>query len=384
MYGGRVTDDFDRRILRTYLNEFMGDFIFDTFQKFHFSQIGFNYVLPEPGALENYTSVVETLPLINPPGVFGLHANAEISYLNNSAVNMWTNLIDLQPRVAAGGSGTTREEHIAKVAEDVLSKVPKEFDMVAVVKELGPDRAPSQIVLMQELDRWNILVVKMAQQLSDLQKALVGEIGMSDQLDALGGDLFNGFLPFLWTKMIPDTQKKLGSWMAHFEHRRAQYLSWIENGEPDCMWLSGLHIPESYLTALIQTTCRRLNWALDRSTMFTKVTEMVSAEDVEAKPVDGCYIVGLALEGAAWDLENKKLRRQDPKVLVVDLPILQVIPVEINRLKLHGVFVTPVYVTQNRRNAMGVGWVFDAHLATDEHDSIWILQGVALMLNTND
>lgn len=118
--------------------------------------------------------------------------------------------------------------------------------------------------------------------------------------------------------------------------------------------------------------------------MFTRVTDMVTIDDVDEKPEDGCYIIGLSLEGGAWDMEKGKLRRQDPKVLVVDLPILQVIPVEANRLKLHGVFVTPVYVTQNRRNAMGVGWVFDAHLASDEHESMWILQGVALMLNTAD
>lgn len=36
MYGGRVIDDFDRRITRTYMNEYMGDFLFDTFQPFHF------------------------------------------------------------------------------------------------------------------------------------------------------------------------------------------------------------------------------------------------------------------------------------------------------------------------------------------------------------
>ena len=36
MYGGRVIDDFDRRITRTYMNEYMGDFLFDSFQPFHF------------------------------------------------------------------------------------------------------------------------------------------------------------------------------------------------------------------------------------------------------------------------------------------------------------------------------------------------------------
>ena len=36
MYGGRAIDYFDRRVLNTYMNEYMGDFIFDTFQPFHF------------------------------------------------------------------------------------------------------------------------------------------------------------------------------------------------------------------------------------------------------------------------------------------------------------------------------------------------------------
>ena len=36
MYGGRVIDDFDRRVVNTYMDEYMGDFLFDTFQPFHF------------------------------------------------------------------------------------------------------------------------------------------------------------------------------------------------------------------------------------------------------------------------------------------------------------------------------------------------------------
>lgn len=37
MYGGRVTDDFDRRVLVTYLDEYMGDFLFDKNREFTFS-----------------------------------------------------------------------------------------------------------------------------------------------------------------------------------------------------------------------------------------------------------------------------------------------------------------------------------------------------------
>lgn len=36
MYGGRVIDDFDRRVVKTYMDEYMGDFLFDTFQPFNF------------------------------------------------------------------------------------------------------------------------------------------------------------------------------------------------------------------------------------------------------------------------------------------------------------------------------------------------------------
>jgi dynein heavy chain len=53
--------------------------------------------------------------------------------------------------------------------------------------------------------------------------------------------------------------------MSHFQGRVKQYSDWININEPNVIWLSGLHIPESYLTALVQTTCRSKGWALDKS-----------------------------------------------------------------------------------------------------------------------
>ena len=69
--------------------------------------------------------------------------------------------------------------------------------------------------------------------------------------------------------------------MAHFNRRYALYKKWIEEGEPWTMWLSGLHIPESYLTALVQTTCRAKGWALDKSTLYTQVTHLRDPAEVK-------------------------------------------------------------------------------------------------------
>ena len=50
MYGGRVTDSYDRRILATYLEEYAGDFLFDASQPFFFARTaGFDYTLPPQG-----------------------------------------------------------------------------------------------------------------------------------------------------------------------------------------------------------------------------------------------------------------------------------------------------------------------------------------------
>lgn len=380
MYGGRVSDDYDRRVLLTYVDEYMGDFLFDDCQKFFFSQAGFEYDLPEDNDLESLRNHVEKMPLNCGPSVFGLHPNAEIGYLTSATRSLWKNLVDLQPRTASSSGGMSREEVIERSAENIQRNVPEPVDILVVKKKLGVP-SPTAIVLLQELERWNVLVLTMASSLVDLKRALKGEIGMSESLDELASSLFNGYLPGMWRRLCPNTQKGLGSWIEHFKHRFEQYESWIEEGEPKVMWLSGLHIPESYLTALVQAACRQRNWPLDKSVMYTKVTKFSSPDQVEERPEMGCYVSGLYLEGAAWDLEESCLIPQPPKVLVQELPLLRVIPIEASKLKLQDTLKTPVYVTQDRRNAMGVGLVFSADLSTAEHPSRWVLQGVSLSLN---
>ena len=112
MYGGRVTDDFDRRVLNTYLKEYVGDFIFDSNQTYYFSRSGDDYKIPVCDSLEQYIAFIDNIPLFTSPGVFGLHPNAEISYFTNTAKEIWLNTIEMQTSDVSAGGGINREEYI--------------------------------------------------------------------------------------------------------------------------------------------------------------------------------------------------------------------------------------------------------------------------------
>lgn len=53
------------------------------------------------------------------------------------------------------------------------------------------------------------------------------------------------------------------------------------------MWLSGLHVPESYLAAVVQAACRKKGWPLDQSTFHTEVTRYRTEDDIDDRLKQG-------------------------------------------------------------------------------------------------
>jgi hypothetical protein len=67
-----VSDSFDRRILTTYLEEYLGDFLFDAFQPFHLynGRTSADAIdVPPSGPKDAYTRAIEALPLVQTPEV---------------------------------------------------------------------------------------------------------------------------------------------------------------------------------------------------------------------------------------------------------------------------------------------------------------------------
>ena len=78
-YGGRVTDDWDRRYLLSLLKKYYTADVLEDGYKFSTSGI---YYAPTNGNIDSYKEYIDSLPLVDEPEVFGLHENANIIYQN--------------------------------------------------------------------------------------------------------------------------------------------------------------------------------------------------------------------------------------------------------------------------------------------------------------
>lgn len=76
-YGGRVTDDLDRRCLLSTLRIYCSPEILK--DEYRFSPSGL-YFAPSDGKIEVYRDYIDSFPLNADPEIFGMHANANISY----------------------------------------------------------------------------------------------------------------------------------------------------------------------------------------------------------------------------------------------------------------------------------------------------------------
>ena len=132
-YGGRVTDDKDRRLINNLIDTFCGP---DVLQAgYQFSPSGtYSSAADEITSVRDHLEVLRAFPIVPKPEIFGLHENADITCDQNETYDMCSTVLALQPRVAGGGGGggASQEQVIGDLAADILSKLPAQFDVEAV------------------------------------------------------------------------------------------------------------------------------------------------------------------------------------------------------------------------------------------------------------
>lgn len=168
-YGGHVTDDWDRRLLTTYINQYFCDDSINTVYFRYYLHTSFeieNYVIfflrlsslptyyiPRDGSIQSYLDYITVLPAVDRPEAFGQHPNADITSLISESRNLFETLMSLQIQSTAGAEAS-KEEKVAQLAGDVLSKLPSTIDYEQTEKLIGQQKSPLDVVLLQEIQRW--------------------------------------------------------------------------------------------------------------------------------------------------------------------------------------------------------------------------------------
>lgn len=93
-YGGRITDDFDRRLMNTFGAEWFSDRLFD--ERFNYGTPA--YTVPTYKDVTVAREHVEKLPALDTPEVYGLHPNAEISFRGQQTRDVLGTIMATQPK----------------------------------------------------------------------------------------------------------------------------------------------------------------------------------------------------------------------------------------------------------------------------------------------
>uniref|UniRef100_A0A8B9S2Y8 Dynein heavy chain 5 n=1 Tax=Apteryx owenii TaxID=8824 RepID=A0A8B9S2Y8_APTOW len=342
-YGGRVTDDYDKRLMNTFVKVWFSENMFS--QEFCFYK---GYSIPRCTMVDQYLQYIQSLPAYDTPEVFGLHPNADITYQSTLSKDVLDIILSIQPKVSSGGGGETREAVVTRLADDMLEKLPN----------MGPFQ-PMNIFLRQEVAQLQRVITLVRSTLTDLKLAIDGTIIMSENLRDALDCMYDGRIPASWKK-ASWASSTLGFWFTELLERNHQFHNWIFESRPNCFWMTGFFNPQGFLTAYAANYA----FAFVIGTILLKYNTCV-------------YVYGLYLEGAGWDRRNMRLVESKPKVLFETMPVIRIYAENNSKSsKDPHLYSCPIYKKTVRTDLNYIAAVDLRTLQPPEH---WILRGVALL-----
>lgn len=146
---------------------------------------------------------------------------------------------------------------------DILAKIPRRIDYEAAERLMGPKKTALDVVLLQEIGRYNALLTKSRDSLEELQRAITGLVLMSPDLEEIFTCIYEGRVPSLWLTAYPSL-KLLGAWTRDLINRVEHFANWAQTTHPPLLfWLAAYTFPTGFLTAVLQTSARLWNVSID-------------------------------------------------------------------------------------------------------------------------
>jgi len=375
LYGGRISDLFDMRVLRAYYrkyfrNDMLGGDILPGFP------------IPNSKKHQEYVKFIATLPDQDGPEVFGLPANIE-----RAKQRMVSDAIigGLKSLGAAGGgddSGGFNREKWKAVLGPALGTWEKLAEDPAALSEQKAKRAPADAspvhsFVQLEMDNAYELVKIVHADVMAIKSVVYGTGMLTPQIQKNGSTMITGWVPGRWEKKWEGPEAPL-PWLKALITRKIALTSWLERAMNKSLLSQPLHLnellhPGTFLNAVRQQTARVSGKPLD-------TLKMVSCFDESLMQDYPLYIKisGLFMQGALYEESGLQPAAADSQeiVIVPDCYVAFVAP-EVSFPMSKGTYVlTPIYYNTLRERLLTEVAVPMTGVEAD-----WIRSGVALFID---
>ncbi|GAB9466924.1 hypothetical protein Gpo141_00004287 [Globisporangium polare] len=293
-YGGRVTDEFDRRCLMANLLRFCSA---ATLSPEGISDDNSMNECPvDPVEQEDRAAMatfVDELPSMDAPFVFGMHPNAHIYFQKQEAERLVGEIAQLQPYMgdrkrsfqtassssenAVSNPGDSVEQTVVMMAQEIqqMLPVPRPIsESKAATTSQGENGLvdPFVVVLHQELSKCHVLLQYVHERLDAVQKAIRGVVVMSHCIEDVVHSLSIHQVPLEWRRKdgtatvstfmaftASATSPPLSHWVNQLLFRYEFLHSWLLKGMPlnNVFPLSIFCFPQGFFTAILQRHARK-------------------------------------------------------------------------------------------------------------------------------
>ena len=339
LYGGRLDNDNDTRVLQTYLLQLFAADVLPAAggdaASASVRALTKGLVVPASRRPEDYQALAHALPERDAPAAFGLPANIDGSAQRTTAAALVAQLKKLAV-LSSLSTGFQREQwrrtlapllgvwsSLTAAQAGALLAPPARFSAgrptpaaaaassaVAAASALAnaDQLTPIDSFVLLELQRAHALVQMVDSSLAALSRTVNGGALLTPAVQSLALPLLAGQLPWAWEKEWGSGPEVAAAYLRELAVRRLALSAWQARIESQSLLahplrLADLFNPATFLNALLQHTARTTREAIDN-------LKLVSALDRAAMPSSAPLVVrleGLLLQGCALGAADQRL-----------------------------------------------------------------------------
>ena len=403
VYGGRVDNDFDQRLLDSFLLQLFQPHCYDL----EFPLVEFKndsgdqdkLIAPEGSSKRELLSWIQNLPDNENPAWLGLPNNSEVLLLINQSKRTVSRFLKMQSiQLDDNDSNSTNDNDSSSSMNDggdsgdykrpqwavkLLKFVNTWKDLLP--KELKPLERTAKSAndplfrfFEREVFIGKKLLSKIHTDLESLISVANGELKQTNYMRALMAAIDKAIIPDSWRIYSVSDSTSLSAWLVDFT-KRIQQLQKIQESKDygSIVWMGGLFNAEAFMTATRQAAARAHSWSLENLVLTAKV---LSSPEFPSDADSTSFIAtGLVLEAASWDKENQELtttHEMSHKMSPVLLTWKLIDEVSTSDSSEHKSITLPVYL-----NEMRLELLFSISLngPLSVHPHVWYQRGVALL-----